>query len=124
MGNVVSDLLHVGDLNVDKQCHKQSIRRHLDDYTADKVTNFYKGMGAKLNMTRNKDGSIQGRQVVQGCDALWHDPRQSRVFQRIRCLASEPRLPHWRVQTTHSKQDLAICRLTMLHPVYAPLPHS
>eukprot|EP00965_Chrysotila_dentata_P047061 1562374-Pleurochrysis_carterae.AAC.2 len=41
MGSVVPELLHAGELNVDKQLHKQPLRWHFDDFTAEKVSSFY-----------------------------------------------------------------------------------
>eukprot|EP00965_Chrysotila_dentata_P260313 6213859-Pleurochrysis_carterae.AAC.1 len=56
MGDVVPELLHAGDLNVDKQVHKQALRRQLDKYEADKLSTFYRGMGVAINLVR-KDGA-------------------------------------------------------------------
>eukprot|EP00965_Chrysotila_dentata_P178564 5897412-Pleurochrysis_carterae.AAC.1 len=56
MKNVIPDLLHVGDLNVDKQVHKQAILRHLDGHTRQLVQAFYTGMGARINLVA-KDGA-------------------------------------------------------------------
>eukprot|EP00965_Chrysotila_dentata_P217882 6190275-Pleurochrysis_carterae.AAC.1 len=57
MSGVIPELLHVGDLNVDKQLHKQGLRRHIDDFTANNVSDFYAGMGSPLKLVRQKDGN-------------------------------------------------------------------
>uniref|UniRef100_A0A6S9Z2V6 Uncharacterized protein n=1 Tax=Chrysotila carterae TaxID=13221 RepID=A0A6S9Z2V6_CHRCT len=84
MKNVILDLLHVGDLNINKQVHKQAIRRHLDEYTAAKVADFYAGTGAKISLvgkngTRRdkwfkgalRAGMILGNERFPGGVAAW-----------------------------------------------------
>ena len=41
MDKVIPETLHIYDLNIDKQIYKQGIRRHLDEYTAGRVTDFF-----------------------------------------------------------------------------------
>eukprot|EP00965_Chrysotila_dentata_P165998 5480999-Pleurochrysis_carterae.AAC.1 len=56
MKNVVPDLLHVSDLNIDKEVHKQAILRHLDGYALEQVQRFYMAMGARILLV-GKDGA-------------------------------------------------------------------
>ena len=84
MDKVIPETLHIYDLNIDKQIYKQGIRRHLDEYTAGRVTDFFSGMGAPLNQQRadgTKDekwwkaafraGMILGNAKFPGGVAAW-----------------------------------------------------
>eukprot|EP00965_Chrysotila_dentata_P165655 5469588-Pleurochrysis_carterae.AAC.1 len=59
MRSFTPELLHLGDLNVDKQLHKQGLQRHLNTFALEKVSEFYLGMGAPLNLVGN-DGNRSG----------------------------------------------------------------
>eukprot|EP00965_Chrysotila_dentata_P159187 5258663-Pleurochrysis_carterae.AAC.1 len=75
---------NVGDLNVDKQLHNQALRRHLDVFTAEKVSALYAGMGVKIDLARKdsrrsenwfkaaeRDSTILGNAKFPGGVATW-----------------------------------------------------
>ena len=59
MDRVVMDVMHVGPLNIGKQGDKQGVRRHCNDYIADRVATFYKGMGCPRGSCKKKDGTVR-----------------------------------------------------------------
>ena len=58
MNKVVAEILHVGDLNIGKQMHKQGTRRHCDPFMLEKISNFFGGMGVDIKMKTKKDGKM------------------------------------------------------------------
>ena len=84
MDSVIPEIMHIYDLNIDKQLNKQGIMRHLDPHTHSRVLDFYSGMGAALTGERSDNsksekwwkaafraGMVLGNQKFPGGVAAW-----------------------------------------------------